>query len=144
MSFFFWSLIIIVFHTWLAALSVLMPKNLCPVSGDPKIYPKARESVMSWAMKDILWTGWWYRESWKRFLWRENIYTMILYWLLRICSNAVLGSFKCPMPWDKKLIIVTLNIKNYCKISIMASLCIDYFNNTMSAIFAAPQITRRC
>lgn len=49
--------------TWLAALSVLIPKNRWPVSGDPKMYPKALESVMSWAMKDILWTGWWYRES---------------------------------------------------------------------------------
>jgi len=43
--------------TWLAALSVFIPKNLWPVSGEPNMYPKARESTMSCAMNDILCIG---------------------------------------------------------------------------------------
>lgn len=54
-----------------------MPKNRCPVSGDPKIYPKALESLMSWAINDILWTGWWYRQSCVR-IDRNNAFTNVL------------------------------------------------------------------
>jgi len=40
--------------TWFAALSVFIPKNLWPVSGEPNIYPNALESTISCAMNDIL------------------------------------------------------------------------------------------
>ena len=58
-----WNSSLMAVTTCAEAFSVFTPKNLCPPSGDPKTYPKARPSEPSWAMKLTLCTGWWYTQS---------------------------------------------------------------------------------